>query len=361
MNITTREPAPAEDFTRIQLGDVGYVRRGRFHLLFSAGIPLGERQLGVDVPLTFKPLDVGPIDRTQPWLSGCLSTITVRRSGVDIRASICPIPCVRSVASISSSTSVTSYRMLEPGVKISFEHTKDQGASLVTKYQTYREDIKRELAFKAYTKRHYNSWVAFARDAEYGDDIRPVLVTGVDMTRDFAMMAYSNSDTSLASEFTTSVPGIASASASAWGTWRTEGLVHTNCGPQLCYPSHPTRAIGPTSSNDGHTETVQDEYNQCVFVRYYTIRRRASVFPTIITASAGPHDLGSGGCSDGESPKVEVQSDSDSGSDIMSSLCDDNDDESSVTSVGSGSTIVIHNITTVRSPPCFVPIIARFN
>ena len=339
---------------------MGYVRRGFFQLLFSAGLPLGERQLGADVPLTFKPLDVGPIHRTQPRLSGCLSTITVRGSGVDIGASICPIPCVCSVGSVSSSTSVTSYRMLEPGVKISFEHKKEQGASLVTKYQTYREDIKRELDFKAYTKRHYDSWVAFARDAKYGDDIKPVLVTGVDMTRDFAMMAYSNSDASLAFEFTTSVPGIASASASAWGTWRTEGLVHTNCGPQLCYPSHSTRATGSTSSGDGRTETIQDEYNQCVFVRYYTMRKRASVFPTIITASAGPHDLGSGGNGDGESPKVEVQSDSDSGSDTMSSLCDDSDDKSSVTSVGSESTIVIHNITTVRSSPRFVPIIARF-
>ena len=215
MNVTTREPAPAEDFKRIQLGDVGYVRRGRFHLLFSAGCPLGERQLGVDVPLTFKPLDVGPVDRTQPRLSGCLSTITVQGSGADIGASICSIPYVRPVASACSSTSVTSCRMFESGVKISFEHTKEQGAALVTKHQTYREDIKRELSFKAYTKRHYESWVAFARDAEYGDDIRPVLVTGVDMTRDFAMMAYSKNDASLASEFTTSVSGIASASASA--------------------------------------------------------------------------------------------------------------------------------------------------
>ena len=64
MNVTTREPAPAEDFKRIQLGDMGYVRRGRFHLLFSAVCPLDERQLGVDVPLTFKPLDVGPVDHT---------------------------------------------------------------------------------------------------------------------------------------------------------------------------------------------------------------------------------------------------------------------------------------------------------
>lgn len=87
------------------------------------------------------------------------------------------------------------------------------------------------------------------------------------------------------------------------------------------------------------------------------------MFPTVITASAGPHDLGPGGRDDGESPKVEAQSDSDSGSDTMSSLCDDHwdDDKSSVTSVSSESDIVVHNITTVRPLPRFLPVLARFD
>ena len=94
MCATAREPAPLNYFERVQLGDVGYVRRGCFHLLFSAGKPLGERQLGVDVPLTFQPLTVGPIVNTQPRLPGCLSTNTVRESGVGLEASICAVPCV---------------------------------------------------------------------------------------------------------------------------------------------------------------------------------------------------------------------------------------------------------------------------
>ena len=89
---STREPSPTESFKRIQIGDVGYVRRGRFHLLFSAGSPLGERELGVDVPPTFKQLIVGPIDRTDPLLPGCLSTSSIRETGVGLGASMCPIP-----------------------------------------------------------------------------------------------------------------------------------------------------------------------------------------------------------------------------------------------------------------------------
>ena len=248
----------------------------------------------------------------------------------------------------SSSISDVPLRMLEPGLSISFELTEKQGAALVTKYPTYREDAELELPFKAYTKRHYDSWVAFARDAGHGDDITPVIVTGVDMTRDFAMMAYGNSSVSLASEFTTSVAMVASTSISAWGTWRTEGLVHTNCGPQLCRPPSSTPVTDLTPPGDNGAETVPDEYNQCVFVRYYTMRKRL-MFPAVIRAAAGPHDLGSGGRDDEALPEVEVQSDPDSNSDTMSSLwdVDRDDDRSSVTSIGSESGIVVHNTTPV--------------
>jgi hypothetical protein len=352
MHATVREPAPTRSFKRIQLGDVGYIRRGRFHLLFSAGCPLGERRLGVDVPPAFQQLDVGPADYSQPRRPGCLSTSTVREAGVDFGASLSPVPYVHYVASVSSGISDMLFRMLEPGISISFELTEKQGAALVTKYPTYREDVELESRCKAYIKRHYDSWVAFACDTGHGDDLKPVLVTGVDMTRDFAMMAYSNDGVSLASEFKVSAPMVASVSTSVWGTWRTEGVVHTNCGPQLCCPPSSAQIADLTLSNSGNsdTETVPDEYNQCVFVRYYTIRKRALMFPTVVKAAAGPHDLGPGGRNGEERPEVEVQPDSDSGSDIMSSLGGDGDGgRRFATSISSGSDVIIHNTASVRS------------
>ena len=82
-----REPAPIYSYDRVKLGDVGYIRSGRFHLLFSSGCPLGERRLGIDVPPTFEPLDVGPIIPSQPRLPGCLRTNSVRETGADLGAS----------------------------------------------------------------------------------------------------------------------------------------------------------------------------------------------------------------------------------------------------------------------------------
>ena len=203
--------------------------------------------------------------------------------------------------------------MLEPGFSISFELTDKRGAALVTKHQTFREDIELESTFEAYTKRHYDSWVRFARETGHGNNVKPVIVTGIDMTKDFAMIAYANNHVRLRSEFTMSVPMVGSASASAWGTWRTEGLVHTNCGPQLCRPPSPTQTTDLTPSDSAYTVTIPDGYNQCVFVRYFTIRKRALIFPTVIRAAAGPHDLGPGGRDDEESLQLEMRSDSNSG------------------------------------------------
>ena len=77
--LNSREPSPTIRCPRINIGDVGFIRRGKFHLLFSAGCPLGDRQLGDDVPTTFEPLDVGTLDSSQPRKPGCLHTESVRR------------------------------------------------------------------------------------------------------------------------------------------------------------------------------------------------------------------------------------------------------------------------------------------
>ena len=262
-----------------------------------------------------------------------------------------PVPYARFAPSIFQELYVCS-RTLELGPSISFRLTGNQGAALLTKYPTYREDIQQERTFEEYTKEHYDSWVAFARDTGHPNGVEPVLVTGVDMTRDFAMVSYSDGDDNdLTAEFTTSPPG-----ASAWGTWQATGVVHTNCGPQPCRPPSPTQTVGPAPLSSSHPETVSDEYNQCVFIRYYTMRKRLGI-PRVIKAAAGPHDLGSG-VRDSEEQPLELRCDSDSGSDIALSPLDDggDDDRSSMTSIDSESDVVIHNTAPVRSSPClFVP------
>ena len=260
---------------------------------------------------------------------------------LDISCSVCLFCCTRFLQYLNVYS-----RTLEPGSSFSFQLTEDQGAALVTKHLTRCEDVQLNGNSIKYTKDHYDSWVTFARETGHGDEIKPVLVTGVDMTRDFAMMAYSNSDDRLTSEFTTSAPGV----GSVWGTWRTSGSVHTNCGPYLSHPPS-------TSSGTGLAEAAPDEDNQCVFVRHYTVRKRLGI-PKVIKAAAGPHDLGPGARDNEGRPMIFIKEcDSDSNSDDVSSLFDDGDygDRSSVTSTESESDLVIHNTT----PVCFFSMPSR--
>ena len=230
----------------------------------------------------------------------------------------------------------------------SFELAEGQGAALMTKYQTHREDIQRSGTSEDYVKRHYNSWVAFARETGHGNNINPVLVTGVDMTRDFAMMAYSNGE-GLKCEFKTSDLG--GDTASVWGTWCTPGHIHTNCGPHP-HSSPSPQTVGALPTGVGNAGTISDEYDQCVFIRYYTVRKMLGI-PRVIKAGAGPHHLDPGD-REAEGSQMEVQS-SGPDSDIMSSPCDDgrDNDKSSFTSTESEPDVVIHNTTAVGPPPSF--------
>jgi len=337
MYAVAREPAPLHNFERIKPGDVGYIHRGCFNLLFSAGPPLGERRLGVDVPLTFKQLDVGPILNTEPQSPGFLTAGAIR----EIPARARMYPYVHTAASISSRILDVYSRMLEPGSSISFRLTGGQGAALLTKHPTYREDVQLERNFEEYTKENYDSWVAFARERGHPNNIEPVLVTGVDMTRDFSMISYSNDGDELTAEFRISAPEI----APPWGVWHKPGVVYTNCGPQPRRPPSAIQTVDPTSSGNTRTTAVSDEYTQCVFVRYYTVRKRLRI-PRVIKAAAGPHDLGPGG-SDDEGLPLEAQYHPGSGLGTKSSPLDHGG--SSITSTGSESDVVIHNTAPVRS------------
>ena len=93
----SREPAPTRTYTRISIGDVGFIRRGQFHLLFSAGSPLGERKLGDDVPPTFEALSVGIPEPLQPRMPGCLRTDTVREIGAGLGTTVSHTPYVLSL------------------------------------------------------------------------------------------------------------------------------------------------------------------------------------------------------------------------------------------------------------------------
>ena len=131
--------------------------------------------------MTFEPLSVGSLIRGQSRSPGCLCTDTVQEIKPNPRVT------VSTVAHVSLKSS-------EVGTIFSFKLTGNCGAALVT---TYGEDAELKSVFEEYTKWHYKSWVTFTCSHSCGDDVRPMLVSGVDLTGNFAMLAYSNPDEDL--------------------------------------------------------------------------------------------------------------------------------------------------------------------
>ena len=97
--MASREPAPTQRYSRISVGDVGFIRWGQFHLLFSAGRQLGGRQPGIDVPSTFEELHIGDLEFRQPLSPGCLHTYAFREIKASVGASVSLVLYVQSIES----------------------------------------------------------------------------------------------------------------------------------------------------------------------------------------------------------------------------------------------------------------------
>jgi len=256
---------------------------------------LGGRQLGVDVPNEFEQLEVEPpVPIERP--AGCFHSPTIRKRGECRGGNAYPgftplyVPFVASLPTVLKN--FPPRPPAERSTTFSFDLNGDRGAALVTTGEMHWKDTPgpSKPRFKAYIKRHYNSWVRFARGKPDADGVWPILVTGFDVTEDFAMVAYSYEDAPLKPK------PYKAPMAPFLGEWKWHG-------------KHPPKSnYGPQDASD------PPECIQRVFIRYYTMRPRRVPFfrkkiPKKIRAGAGPHDLGSGDNQGETFPELTVQSD----------------------------------------------------
>ena len=164
----------------------------------------------------------------------------------------------------------------------------DSGAILITRFKTFRDDAERHRLFKNYIREHHKSWETFAHKNHHdvkAEDL--ILVTGRDMTEDFAMLAFSQNEAGFQVQFGAEATNVASGSVFLWCSRHPKMSTFQNHGPQATDPAaHDSATV--FERND------MPRYKQCVFLRGYRIRRRMAFFPWPIKAGAGPHDLGPG-------------------------------------------------------------------
>jgi hypothetical protein len=187
--------------------------------------------------------------------------------------------------------------MLSAGAEFSFNASRNAGACLITRFKTISKDAEFDGHLRLSFQRNYKLWLAFAQEKDPNvqlNDLR--LVTGVDLTKDWAMLAYSDNSSDFTASFQVSDQAqTGSAGLSAWGSWNVSTSVHDNWGPQeVDGQSDGIHSAAADIRDDGNQNAAG--YTQCVFFRSYRMRRRGlgKLWPDVMKAAAEPEDLGSG-------------------------------------------------------------------
>ena len=142
-----------------------------------------------------------------------------------------------------------------PQGPFTFELTGDRGAALVTTHDTRREDCVDGPLLENHIKNNYQSWTRFAREkAQLPRDAQLIIVSGFDVTKDFSMVSFLQE------------PGDTLFGASGVAITARERMFlssYSNFRGGWRYGREPY-------FNDGNSDRI----NQCVFIRYFTMRYR---------------------------------------------------------------------------------------
>lgn len=204
-------------------------------------------------------------------------------------------------------------------ISYNFKCTSHRGAFLILKGRAIKAAIDRNARLERYILQHHESWVNFATDEEtLGIRCEPesiILVQGVLKTSGWAIGAFPGK-VDRSQEFKLGVKAQTVLNAHAHvSTTRCEsyGCIQRS-GPDRSSTSDEKLLIGPpntaTSSpiNEFTDRLRGSKYpeDQCVFLKYYKIKRRAWL-PKKLVANADPPDLDRDGSSNhGDDSAVRV-------------------------------------------------------
>ena len=137
--------------------------------------------------------------------------------------------------------------------------------------------------------KHYREWYTFAltechRDIELCDLI---LVTGCDLTRQWAMAAYFRRSRQINAALTAQAAPVAVANFSLSAGWSTTQPMNTRRGPPQALHLQ-VRQDDNEIQNDNRTLAN----NQCIFLRGFYLKERIIWGPRVMKAGAGYHDPG---------------------------------------------------------------------
>ena len=138
--------------------------------------------------------------------------------------------------------------------------------------------------------KYYRQWYTFA-STECQRDIKLydlILVTGCDLTRQWATATYFRNNREVSAALGAQVAPVAEAKFSLSAGWRTTQAMNTRRGPPQPQALH-QQSHQDCDEAQNDSETLAN--NQCIFLRGFYVRDRLWG-PQVIKAGAGYHDPG---------------------------------------------------------------------
>lgn len=174
---------------------------------------------------------------------------------------------------------------MAPGASLSFQLSQDQGAAFLTRHNTLCLDSSQDGTLRKYIKDHYSAWGEYARYRGF-EEVDLILISGIDLSRDYAMLAYATGDYRFSAQVTADIPAVASAWADVWATSTNVGPTHFNWGPDEPTVEQPTSPLSQPPE-----ATTQPSGSHITFVRGWRMKRRIILIPTKLKAEAEPSDM----------------------------------------------------------------------
>ncbi|KAI0001467.1 hypothetical protein BJV74DRAFT_882435 [Russula compacta] len=261
------EPGPEGDYGPVEVGDVGYVREGKFYRLFNAlrdaddasheGIPLPEYHERL-VPSALNHISSATLRPNHVYSTG----VNMTPQEPDVRAAGPP----------------------EDFPQASFSCTGRRGGAVLSlPVDTLRQDTRTRGDFGKWMLKHIDRWFAFARGLGLGikqmEEI--ILVTGCHRTKSWANVTFLEGQTYAQASF--GVQAVQSPDVSIH--WRFS----------------PGRVQGAVCSWGPEGENLPED--QCVFIRGLRVTRVLGILPHKLKGAAGPNPGLDGDYDDDESDK----------------------------------------------------------
>ncbi|RPD72326.1 hypothetical protein L226DRAFT_546923 [Lentinus tigrinus ALCF2SS1-7] len=261
-------PEPSLQFGQIRLGDVGYLRKGRFRFLFNSmhsaehpvnatkGVPSGFEE--------FKPPG-NPVRRDRDEI-----TQTELHS--------------KSLQSLSiAATASAGGTSMSASIGLRYQCSEESGALLMLKQPGHKTSLDCGMHIRRYMRAHLTNWCDFANGGHLGIGLQEkdlIFVSGFVKTSVWATAAFQNNCSSgellvTGGCFVPSASGEFRVSMSKG----TIGSVFSNTGPR-----------GRLSTLQAGSEAPTDS-DQCIFLQYYKVKSRKLRLPAVMRAAAGPHEM----------------------------------------------------------------------